>query len=291
MTQFLDYPVKNRSDWNSYKQRLDPHTPSRWRDGWDRMPDGRDWSQCNLPLGYPCLSLYGACRYYMGLEGLSIAMHDDPTLVEDMIEWQCYMACETLKKIAAAGIGLDWAWIWEDMCYKTGPLCSPAFVRDVMGPRYRRVVELLRGLGTEFIILDSDGNVDQLLPIWIDCGINAFYPFEVASDMDGMAIRKKYGKDLNITGNVDKRALAKGKDAIDKELEKCRILLAGGGFFPSCDHHIPPDVPLENMVYFVNELRKMSDYEETRKFVEIPAKQPSREPDRPRSDESHFDRH
>ena len=65
------------------------------------------------------------------------------------------------------------------------------------------------------------------------------------------------------------RALASGKQAIDHELQRAKFLLASGGFFPSCDHHIPPDVPLENMVYFVNALRKLSDYPETRRVVTL----------------------
>jgi uroporphyrinogen decarboxylase len=210
-----------------------------------------------------------AARAYMGLENLSIAMYDDPMLVEDIVEWQCTLGLEVLKKIFDAGITVDVANIFEDMCYNHGPLVSPRFVRQTMVPRYRRVVELLRENGVEIIYLDSDGNIDELLPIWVECGINAFYPFEVAAGMDTVAVRKRYGKNVIICGNVDKRALAKGKRAIDRELQRAAHLLSSGGFFPSCDHHIPPDVPLENMIYFVNELRKLSEYPETRRVVTL----------------------
>jgi len=131
-------------------------------------------------------------------------------------------------------------------------------------------VQLLRDNGVDIIYLDSDGNIEDLLPIWVDCGINMFYPFEVAAGMDTLSVRKRYGKNVIISGNIDKRALAAGKSAIDGELERCRVLLRDGGFFPSCDHHVPPNVPLENMVYFVNELRKLSAYPETRRVVELP---------------------
>jgi uroporphyrinogen decarboxylase len=87
--------------------------------------------------------------------------------------------------------------------------------------------------------------------------------------MDTVAVRKRYGKNVIICGNVDKRALARGKAAIDGEIERCRVLLQLGGFFPSCDHHVPPDVPLENIVYFCNELRKLSAFPETRRVVTL----------------------
>lgn len=181
-------------------------------------------------------------------------MYDDPMLVEDTIEWQCTLACEVLETTFAAGVTVDIANIFEDMCCNHGPLVSPRFVREVMVPRYRRVVDLLRSNGIEIIYLDSDGNTDDLLPIWVECGINAFYLFEVSAGMDTVAVRKHYGKDVIICGNVDKRALAMGKHAIDRELERCRFLLEFGGVLPSCDHHIPPDVPLENMICFCTSL-------------------------------------
>jgi uroporphyrinogen decarboxylase len=85
--------------------------------------------------------------------------------------------------------------------------------------------------------------------------------------MDVLKLQKEYGKDLILIGNVDKRALAQGKKEMDAELEKCRKAMEFGGFFPNPDHHVPPDVPYENIVYFINELRKFSHYEETRRVI------------------------
>ena len=85
--------------------------------------------------------------------------------------------------------------------------------------------------------------------------------------MNGIELRKKYGRNIILAGNVDKKMLSKGKKEMDRELEKVRILLKNSGYFPSCDHHIPPDVPYENIVYFLNELRKMSDFDETQRTI------------------------
>ena len=280
MPQWISYPVQNREGWEDYKRRLDPASPERFPNGWDMITDdklgwpirdemvGKPYAERDFPLRMSCLSLFGIPRNILGLENISYAIYDDPGLVEDMIEWQAHLGYELVKKVLAAGIVPDYAWIWEDMAHKRGSLVSPAFVKQHMAPHYRRVVDLLRGHGVDIIILDSDGNIDELIPIWLDCGINGFYPLEVASDMDGLALRKRYGKNLIITGHVDKRMLAKGKREIDGELEKVRTLLKYGGYFPSCDHHVPPDVPYRNIVYFLNELRKMSAYEETRRVID-----------------------
>ena len=280
MPQWIDYPVKTVADYREYKKRLDPYSPERYPTGWDRISnetvswplapglDGKHMNERDFPLGMMVLTLYGGPRYAMGLENMSLAMYDDPALVEEMIEWQTYFACTMIEKVFASGVTLDFAWMFEDMCYKTAPLVSPAFVRKHMAPRYRKVVDLLHSHGVKTILLDSDGQIGELLPIWIDCGINGSYPCEVASGMDGLDLRKKFGKDLLLFGNIDKRALSRGKTEMDAELTRIRAILKTGGFFPSVDHHIPPDVPYENFVYFMNTLRSFSDYPESRRAME-----------------------
>jgi uroporphyrinogen decarboxylase len=267
--QVLEYPVKDRKSWLQFKELLDPHSPGRWPKDWHLMNDarmnwpiryeqvGKSWEERDFPLGMNLLSIYGNPRNYMGLEGISIAIYESPKLVEEIMDHQSWMAYEMAKKVFDSGLTLDWVWIWEDMCFNKGPLVSPEFVKRVMVPRYRKVVDLLRNNGVDALILDSDGNIEELLPIWVDCGINATFPLEVAAGMDARKVRKKFGKNLILIGNIDKRALAKGKTDINQELEKAREMMSYGGYFPNVDHQIPPDVPYENAKYFFDQIKKI----------------------------------
>jgi len=282
MPQWIDYPVKTLQDYKQYRTRLDPHSAGRFPPGWDTINEdtvswpvrenerGKPFNERDFPLGMMCLTLYGGPRYAMGLENLSLAIYDDIALVEEMIEWQTYFSMEMIRTVFAQGVKLDFAWMFEDMCYKTAPLVSPAFVRKHMAPSYRKVVDLLHAYGVQTILLDSDGQIGELLPIWMDCGINGTYPCEVASGMDGMALREKFGKNLIIVGNIDKRCLAHGTQEMDAELARIRAVLKTGGFFPSVDHHVPPDVPYRNFVYFMNELRSMNDDPALRRRIPLP---------------------
>ena len=103
--------------------------------------------------------------------------------------------------------------------------------------------------------MDSDGDISQLIPLWIECGIKLMSPLEVAAGMDVVALRKTYGKDLCMIGGFDKRILAAGKAQITAELERMRHVIEEGGFIPVCDHGIPPDVSFENISCFVNGLK------------------------------------
>jgi len=92
----------------------------------------------------------------------------------------------------------------------TAPLISPELVRKFMLSRYRRVIEFGHSPGVHFFCVDSDDNIDSLIAVWKDAGIDIICPFEVQAGMDVVALRKKYGKDLRIWGGVDKRVLVEG---------------------------------------------------------------------------------
>ena len=117
-------------------------------------------------------------------------------------------------------------------------------------PQYRRITDRLHQAGIDVAMLDSDGNVEGLIPCWLDVGINFIYPMEVAAGMDVVALRAKFGKDLIIGGGMDKRVLASHQGAIKDMVEAKIPLMREGGYVPGCDHAMPPDIPWENYVYY-----------------------------------------
>lgn len=259
MPMFLDHPVKDRDSWKEYKKRLDPDTPERWPADWawyaNKM-NSRDY-----PVVLSVGSFFGFLREWMGLERLLYTFHDDPVLIEDMMDTMLHLELEVVRRTVKE-IRVDQANFWEDMCYKAGPLISPAMFKKYMVPRYRQVTDLLRSNGIDIIYVDSDGNVSELVPLWLESGINYIWPFEVAAGNDAVAMRKEYGKDLILGGAIDKRALLRGREAIREEvMSKVPFLLEQGGYFPSIDHLVPPDVTFENYCYYVNTVREAAGLE------------------------------
>lgn len=55
-----------------------------------------------------------------------------------------------------------------------------------------------------------------------------------------------------LVGGIDKRTLAKGKDAIKEELDQRLPLVADGGFLPSVDHSVPPDISFKNYLSYLD---------------------------------------
>jgi uroporphyrinogen decarboxylase len=209
----------------------------------------RQYRHRDFPLGINSGSLYGWLRNWMGVEGLSLALYDDRAFVEQAAAETADALLAYLEK-ALDGVEYDFAVFWEDMAYKTGSLIDPALYRSIFGPHYRRITDRLRRAGIEIMLLDSDGNVEELIPIWLDLGINWIYPMEVAAGMDVIDLRRRFGRDLLIGGGMDKRILAGSRDAIRRMVEEKIPLMQEGGYVPGCDHAMPPDIPWENYRYY-----------------------------------------
>lgn len=256
MPQWLSYPLQSREDWETdWKWRLDPDIP-------DRLPDIEarvdEYNSQEYPLGIWIGSSYGYMRNWWGVENVSTLFYDDPALIEEMIESITHLSLQTLKRVLSYGIKLDYVCFWEDMAYKGGPLISPAMFKKYCSPYYRKVMDVVTSAGIKVALVDSDGDIRQLIPHWLDVGINMVMPMEVASGMNVIEIRKEYGKRLAFFGGIDKRALAGTKEDVRKEVvPKLEACFADGGYIPACDHKIPPNVPYENYLYFrelVNEV-------------------------------------
>ena len=255
MPKYLDHPVKDRASWNEYKKRLDPDTPERWPSDWDAFVE-RTNSQ-DAPTMLLLEGFFGVLREWTGLERLLYMLYDDPDLVEDMMEQVLCLALGVARR-ATRDLRIDTVRFWEDMAFKTGPLISPESVESLMVPRYKQVIDLLHGEGIDIIHIDSDGNVNELIPLWMEIGINFPWPLEVAAEMDAVALRRKYGRDIIIGGGIDKRAFTRGKDAIRQEvMSKVPFLVETGAYFPCLDHTVPPDVSLEDFRYYLNLVREI----------------------------------
>ncbi len=256
MPMFVDWPVKDRATWKEYKKRLDPTTPGRWPSNWAGYVTQVNQSAGQYPICLQVGSFFGVLREWTGEIRLLYMLYDDPELVEDMMDTMLLMETEVVKRVCPQ-IKIDMAAYWEDMCYRSGPLISPDMFRRLMVPRYRKLNDLLHSMGVHIIFVDCDGNIEKLVPLWLECGVNYMWPLEVAAGNDALALRRKYGRDVILGGNIDKRALIKGKDAIREEvMSKVPQLLEQGGYIPTVDHNVPPDVTFENYCYYVNTLRE-----------------------------------
>ncbi|MDP6776108.1 MAG: hypothetical protein QGI83_05025, partial [Candidatus Latescibacteria bacterium] len=118
--------------------------------------------------------------------------------------------------------------------------------------------DVARSHGVNTVLVDTDGDCRELIPLFLEGGVSGLYPFEVQAGMDVKEIREAFPT-LQILGGVDKREIAGGPERIDAELEK-RIpgMVERGGFIPMADHQVPPDVSWENYLYYRKRIVEMT---------------------------------
>jgi len=258
MDQFIKFPVRTRRDFRRMAKRYDPHHPARFPKNWGDLIakwKKRDYPLCLQPGGG--FGLYSMLRRWMGTEAACTVFYDAPAWADEMLDFLTDFFIEATKR-ALTEAGADWIVYFEDFAFKTGPLVSPSIFKNFMLRRYRRMNDHLRTHGVDIISLDSDGNIEVLLPLLLEAGFNNILPMEQAAGMDAVKVRKQYGKAFSMLGSIDKRELAKGKREIRRELlRQVPFLLETGGYIPTVDHTVPPDVSYKNFLYYLEVKRKL----------------------------------
>jgi hypothetical protein len=265
----IDHLLKGRAAWEElYLPRLS-YSESRVLDalvntGTEMIPfcegglaylEAGEW---DAPLGLHCGSLYGVIRNWLGLVGSAYLLVDDEALFDEIIDTVGELCYRCTKTVLETGARFDFAHFWEDISFKSGPLINPVVFRRKVGPHYRRITDLVCGAGIDVISLDSDGRIDELVPVWFDNGVNTMFPIEVGTWHASLAPwREEYGKGLLGVGGMDKKVFAYDYAAIDGEVERLRPLVELGGYIPCPDHRIPPDARWENVQYYCQRMREV----------------------------------
>jgi uroporphyrinogen decarboxylase len=260
MDQYLSFPVETLKDFEALKFRYIAGQAARYPQGWKEFRlEGWKNRRHVLVAGTNCstLGFYWRAREWMGTENLSYALYDDPPLCDSMMEFTADYTIEMLRPILNE-IAPDYIFINEDMAMKSGPLLSPEHYRRYIFPHMRRLADFIKGKGVPYIIVDTDGNSEPLISLLLEAGVDGIWPIERAAEsMDPITLRAKYGKALRLWGAVDKRCIAAGSDAIDNHLRTMVPLIEEGGFIPTVDHLVPPDVSLENFIYYLKQKTKL----------------------------------
>jgi uroporphyrinogen decarboxylase len=214
------------------------------------------------PYGLNVGSLFGVIRNWLGIVGLSYLMVDDPALLDEIIETTADLCYETTKATLAlvcpegGPAPFDFAHFWEDVSFKSGPLVSPRFLREKIGPHYRRITELVNAYGIDIVSLDSDGDVTKLVPVWLDNGVNTMFPIEVGTWGASIAPwRERYGRELRGVGGTNKVVFSRDYGAVDAEIERLKPLVDLGGYIPCPDHRLAPDAKWANVQYYCERMR------------------------------------
>ncbi len=254
----LDYPVKNMDDWRRIKpwyEFSEARLDADWQ-GAARRLRSEDKVVCvGIPGGYD------EPRELMGDAGLAMAYYEQPELIHDMLDTFSRTAVAVLDRVSQVET-IDMLSVHEDMAGKNGPLIGPRHVDEFIAPYYRKVWEMLKSRGTRLFDQDSDGDMNPLLDVFVEAGVNCMHPMEPAANMDVVKIREKYGTRLAFYGGIDKHVLRGSQDEIVAELEyKIPTMVRTGGCVIGLDHRIPGGTTLDAYRLYMEKAWEIIDRE------------------------------
>ncbi len=268
--EIIDYPCKNRDDWEKMKEQLAPD-PTRvdWDGQWlkgsaedERGEDslleiGRTDHRLGLPgntkaraqgrfICYGCSIGYDKIQSYVASEQLLIAIATEQEWVRDMYETDATLSLQMYEIMKDGGFEFDAAWAYCDLGYRNGLLFSPRHYEETLRPTFQRVFDYFQAEGLP-ILLHSCGNVEELMPYFIEDGLTCLQPLEVKAGMDLLELKKNLGDRLTLMGGIDVRAMADPDPTVIEEEIRSKIPLAkqGGGYIYHSDHSLPNNISLE----------------------------------------------
>jgi len=255
----MKWPITDKASWEKLKaERLNVKDIStRFPKNWAKLL--KDYKNRDYPLaigGYPH-GFFGTLSHLIGYENTFIWYATEPELIRDILETFTELWIAVYSEVLDQ-VDVDLWQIWEDISFGKGPMISPAMVKEFMNPYIKRVGDFLKARGVKVILLDTDGDCNKIIPVFIEAGVTGMYPFEVHCGMDIVKVRQQYPK-LQILGGIPKSEITKGKERIDEILEPVEQVLKTGGYIPFGDHFIPPDVDFENFSYYRNKLNGIID--------------------------------
>jgi len=203
-------------------------------------------------------SLYERAWTMRGMVPLMMDFIEHPAFVNELFNaignWNLTQIDKALTyDIDALYFGDDWG-------QQRGLQMSPETWRKFIKPVLKRMYGRVRDAG-KYVVIHSCGKVDELFDDLVEIGLNCFNPFQ-PEVMDTAALMKAYRGRLVFHGGLStQRTLPYGTtEDVARETERLLALGREGGYLFAPAHAVEGDVPLENMLAFIERLKAQEGY-------------------------------
>jgi uroporphyrinogen decarboxylase len=202
-------------------------------------------------------SLFERAWTVRGMEALMTDMVEAPEFVDALLdrifEWNMAVLDEMLKH------PFDGVLFGDDWGQQRGLMFGAKRWRQFIKPRVAQMYRKVADAGAA-VCIHCCGKVQDLFPELIELGLQVFNPFQ-PEVMDLWEMKAKHGKDLTFYGGVSVQQLLPfgTPDDVRREVRRMlRDLGQGGGFIIAPSHEMPGDVPLENMLAFIETVQSQA---------------------------------
>ncbi len=187
-------------------------------------------------------------------------MADDPgSLLSEAAE-RVNTAISKAEELRKPG-GLDGFALCADYCFNTGPFFSPTKFAKFVTPYLARLTRAYRDMGY-YVIKHTDGNIMPIIDQIVDTQPHALHSIDPQAGVDIAEVKRRYGKQLCLIGNVNCGLLDTGSE--DEVVESVRYALRsgmpGGGYIFSTSNCIYTGMRLSRYELMLEIWRKEGVY-------------------------------
>ena len=213
-------------------------------------------------MGIMQCTVWETSWYMRGMENLMCDMMSDDPMAEALLDRVTGLAVK--RAVSYAKAGADAIFLGDDVGMQRTIMMSETLYRDWLQPRLKRVIDAARAMNPEILVLyHSCGRVTEQIPYLIKAGIDVLDPVQPEC-MDFREIHDRFGEVLSFHGTIGTQSVmpfGTPEEVRSKVFENLSIAGSKGGLFVCPTHMLEPEVPIENVVAYIEACR---DYTEGR---------------------------
>ncbi len=206
-------------------------------------------------IGAIGFSLYERAWILRGIEPVLFDFLENPLFIEELFDRIIDFNLVITKRLCRFPV--DAFHFGDDWGQQHGLIIDPEMWRSVFKKRLKKLYDAVHDAGVP-VSIHSCGDITDIIPDLIEIGVNMITPLQ-AEALDFNFLKREYGKYLTFWGGVStQRTMPYGTpDEVRTEIRKLkRILGKDGGYILAPSHELQGDVPLENMLAFIEEAKR-----------------------------------
>ena len=203
-------------------------------------------------IGEMQCTIWETAWYMRGMENLMCDMLSGDPVAEALLDRVTDIAVRRAVNYATAGA--DGLFLGDDIGMQRTIMMSEGLYGEWLKPRLRRVIDAARAVNPDIIVFyHSCGHVTELIPQLIEAGIDVLNPVQPEC-MDFEEIHDRFGDRLSFHGTIGTQSVmpfGTPEDVRRAVFRNLDIAGARGGLFVCPTHLLEPEVPVENVVAYI----------------------------------------
>lgn len=203
-------------------------------------------------IGQMQCTIWETAWYMRGMENLMCDMMSEDPMAEVLFDRVTDIAVQ--RAVSYARAGADGLFLGDDIGMQHTIMMSEELYRDWLAPRLKRVIDEARAVNPDILIFyHSCGHVTELIPQLIDAGVDVLNPVQPEC-MDFRDIHNRFGDRLSFHGTIGTQTtmpFGTPDEVRRKVFEHLDIAGKQGGLYVCPTHLLEPEVPVENIVAYV----------------------------------------